>query len=430
MMIRLLLLLLTTGLIFLSCQNKTVNTGFEEILNPDPIQQETKQINSEIDFWRSKLYIDSGNFVYMQELAKQHLRLFHLTGNITSLQLGDSLLKRSAEKLNFSDPEILYSLAQNSITQHRFKDAADYIATAEKNAGDPYILHLLRFDVLMERGNYAEAYKNLRVLKDKTSFDYLIRLAKWEDHKGRIEQAIQLMEEALVKVKDRNQPLYLWALSNLADMYGHAGRIKDAYQAYREVLRMQPANFYCLKGLAWIAYAQNNNMEEAKRILYYIQQYISMPEVKLILAEIAEMCNQPDEANMLTNEFVSLVSKKEYGDMYNKYLIEIWSNDKWQRHKALAIALGELENRFTPETCEWVARVYYRMGNNREAMKWISSYVLGQSFEPETQMNAAIILAVHGKKQQAKQLLDNCLESSFELGPAATQRIKKLLLTL
>jgi Flp pilus assembly protein TadD len=48
----------------------------------------------------------------------------------------------------------------------------------------------------MELGNFAEAESNLNALKDMNDYDYLIRLAKWNDHKGDLKTAITFMEKA------------------------------------------------------------------------------------------------------------------------------------------------------------------------------------------------------------------------------------------
>jgi hypothetical protein len=42
----------------------------------------------------------------------------------------------------------------------------------------------------MELGNFAEAESNLNALKDMNDYDYLIRLAKWNDHKGDLKTAL------------------------------------------------------------------------------------------------------------------------------------------------------------------------------------------------------------------------------------------------
>jgi hypothetical protein len=405
-------------------------SDYDRYLQKGKLALEVKKAQVEKEFWQQRLQKDTGSYVDMLELAKYELHLFKLTGDIKALRNGDSLLKRSSAKLNNTDPELLFSLSQNSIIQHQFRQAAFYNTEAENKQGDMFVIRLLQFDTWMELGQYEEAYKSLQTLRDRSSFDYLIRKAKWEDHKGNLDRAIELMEQAFEKVRDKKKSLYCWTLSNLADMYGHAGRVKESYNAYLEVLNKDPADLYCLKGIAWIAFAHDNDPAEAKRILLYILSQTSMPDLKLTLAEIAEVEGEPAEKERWINEFLSDVTKPGYGDMYNKYLISIYAENPATVEKASLLAQKELKNRFTPETCDWMAWVEYKKGNYAEAMKFSKNYVYDHTFEPEPLMHTAFIYAANGRKEEARKLLEDCLESSYELGPLATKEIREKLASL
>jgi hypothetical protein len=54
----------------------------------------------------------------------------------------------------------------------------------------------------MELGNFAEAESNLNALKDMNDYDYLIRLAKWNDHKGDLKTAITLWKRDIAEKED------------------------------------------------------------------------------------------------------------------------------------------------------------------------------------------------------------------------------------
>ncbi len=428
-------LIVITGfvIVFSSCSKShpiAKASDYNNFLNDGIVKEQVKKINQEIDFWQKRLQADTGSFVNMSEIASYQLRLFKATGNIACLKTGDSLLKRSSAKLNNTSPELLYSLSQTCVTKHQFLQSAQYIASAVKAKGDLYTIRLLEFDTYMELGKFVEAYKSLESLKDKESFDYVIRRAKWEDHKGNLDRAIVLMEKAFEKVKDKNKNLYSWVLSNLADMYGHAGRVQEAYNGYISVLKKEPANLYCLKGIAWIAYSHDNNTADAKRILQFILSQTQMPDLKLMLAEIAETEGNKEEKQKLLQEFVAIVTKPVYGDMYNKYLINVYTEETGEYQKAYAIAERELNNRFTPETCDWMAWVYYKMGDMKKAMDYSKGYVKKMTFEPDAIMHTAYIYAANGKTNEAKQMLEQCLESSFEIGPLATIRVVEKLQSL
>lgn len=420
-------------IIFSSCRNTNTiaeANDYDRFLQPGLVQKKADTVQLEIAFWEKRLAADTGSFVNMAELAKWKLRLFKLNGDIKELKEADGLLEKSSAKLNHTRPELLYSRSQTSITQHQFVNAAEHIAKAEKAGGDAYTVCLLRFDVLMELGKFAHALKSLESLKDKSSFDYLVRRAKWEDHSGRLDKAIVLMEEAFEKVKDKNKGLYNWVRSNLGDMYGHAGRVEEAYRAYLDVLEKDPADLYCLKGIAWIAYSHDANTNEAKRILQYILSQTSMPDLKLMLADIAASENDEAGKKKWQHEFVSTVTRPEYGDMYNKYLISLYTENVREYGKAYAIASKEMNNRFTPETCSWMAWVEYKRGNNQKALELARAFVHNKTFEPDALISTAFIYAANGKKAEAKKLLEECLESEFEIGPLQTKEIKEKLALL
>jgi len=113
--------------------------------------------------------------------------------------------------------------------------------------------------------------------------------------------------------------------------------------------------------------------------------------------------------------------------MYNKYLINIYTEDRQEYDKALAIAEIEVSNRPTTETYSWLAWVHFKMGDKQKAYELVKKYVLGKDFEPGSQLHAAYILKAQGETSKAKKLMSDCLESSFELGPVTTEEIRKNL---
>jgi tetratricopeptide (TPR) repeat protein len=417
----------------LSCKQKNTITdasAYNQYLQAGHIQKDIKAVETEIEFWGKRLAADTSSYVNKLELATYYLKLYKLNGNITNLLTGDSLLKSSSAKVNNTIPEILYSLAQTSIGQHQFTNAALYTTKAVKASGDKYTTTLLQFDASMELGNYNEAYKALNEITNAGSFDYLIRKAKWEDHTGNLDKAIETMEAAFIKVKDKKTSLYCWTLSNLGDMYGHAGRLKEAYQSYIAVLKKDPSNLYCLKGIARIAWLHDNNPAEAKRIVNFIVSQTNTPDLKLMLAELHAAEGDTITAQRLSEDFINIASSNNYGTMYNKYLIELYTEDLKQPSKALELAQLEINNRATPEAYDLLAWSYFMNGKIEEACTIATKFVYNKTFEPEAMMHTALIYAAAGKKEEAKKLLAECKESSFELGPVAAKKIDKTIAEL
>ena len=255
----------------------------------------------------------------------------------------------------------------------------------------------------MELGKYYEASKKLSNLKDKKSFDYIIRKAKLEDHYGRTDNAIELMEEAATIVKEKRKSSYIWTLSNLADMYGHAGRIKESYQSYLKVLDMDSANLYCLKGIAWIAFSHDKNTTEAKRILNFILSLTNMPDLNLTLADIAEWEGNEKTKLEYIHKFTEVVTKPGYGAMYNKYLIYLYTEELKDYDKALALATHEIESRPTPETYNWLATIYFNSGETEKAFQIIKDNVYKRTYEPDAMMNAGLFMQLLVKKTNQRK---------------------------
>lgn len=416
--------------IVISCNNKgniTDPADYAIYLQDDFIKEKSSKTKQEMNFWYNRLEQDSGSYINMLELARYRLEFHQLTGQVDYLNMADSLLQNSSVKLNHTDAELLYSLTQSSIARHQFPKAAAYCKMAAEAGGDKHILHQLQFDTYMELGDYKNAGRSLQNISDRSSFDYLIRKAKWEDKQGDLDAAIDWMELALKCIDKKSKNLKVWTLSNLGDMYGHAGRIKDAYKAYLEVLKIDPANLYCLKGIAWIAFSHDGNTEEARGILEFIISHHESPDFKLILADIAEAENNSNEKMSWINKFIKQTTDNRYGNMYSKNLVMVLSEEFQKHDNALVIAEKELSNRFTPETCDWMAWIKYRQGRNKEALSLVEKYVFGYNHEPEALMHVAYIFEANGKIGDARRLFSECLKSSFELGPVLTQKIKEKL---
>ena len=209
-------------------------------------------LSEELKFWEERLKKNNNDEAALAKLGSIHAELFKSTGLVEHILISDSLYTRVLKNYPKGNVEIYQSLAANAITQHKFQSAKDYtekaLALKDKKATSLLIL----VDVSLEIGDYATANLVLREFKNKNSFAYLIRKAKLKDHEGHLDSAIVCMEKAYRRIKG-NKALSQWTRSNLADMYGHAGRIKDSYDLYLEVLKDNPNDDYALKGIAWIA---------------------------------------------------------------------------------------------------------------------------------------------------------------------------------
>lgn len=404
-----------TTLLQQSAEHKTELTGIDE----------------DILFWSNRLTAKADDNNAKIKLASLYSKRFQYSGSINDVLKSDSLYTVANQLQKHFSSGIYRSLAANCVTQHRFQQADKYLDTALQMGDDKYLTALQRFDVKLELGQYKQAEQLLNSLPRKNNFDYYTRASKLEDHKGNAEASIRFMEQAYADViESKNEHLLLWVKTNLADMYGHNNRVAEAYKLYNEVLATDPAYYHAWKGIAWIAFSHDKNTRLAKNILYWLQAHHPIPDYDLMLSEIAAYENDHQEKNIRLALFIDQVTQPIYGDMYNKYLFAIMSDERNDAANALQIARKEIMNRPTPQSYNLLAWSLYRNGQVEEATRMINSRVLNKTFEPDALYHIGIIYKQAGNTKLAKQYLNEALQSSFELGPLVTNDIKKELQTL
>lgn len=279
----------------------------------------------------------------------------------------------------------------------------------------------------LELGNIAAAKDYLNHFKNDHSFDALIRLSKWYDHQGKLMAAIKAMEKAKLKAEDANNKyLKQWSYTNLADFYGHAGRIKDAYNHYLKALELDPTDAYAKKGIAWIVFSHEKNPAEALRILNTIMSQHKAPDYYLLKAEIAEYMGNISEKEQNIHAFMTAIKDKNYGVMYTSYAVSILSEELNDTEKALEIAQQEVKLRPTAQSYDVLAWTYHLHGNSAKALKIIQNHVIDKTFEPVAMYHVAEIMKANGNTESISDIKTELLESSFEVGPIMTEKIERL----
>lgn len=392
------------------------NADYQAFFNPNSSSTNDQK---EIEFWNTKLSVDSNCTACKLKLAAAWTKRFTEKSGIQDLLKADSILQTALDqKLGITS--IYQSLASISVTRHNFQDSWKYCKLALKEGDKKDVSYFLLFDAALELGNYQQAESYLNRFKDKSSFNYLLRLSKLEDKKGDLAKAINLMEKALEKTQG-NDELYVWAISNLADMYGHAGKIDQSYASYLKALEKNPRHAHSKMGLAWIAYSHDQNLDVARNLLRKIYSQKPDPQIKLMLAEIAEFEENIELGELILEDYYELVSSPEYGFMYSKYLILI--DAEKNSAKAVERALIEIERRATPETYDLLAWSFFKNKQLLKAIKTAEAHVVGKTSEPEALYHLGMIYKANGDISKSEEYLKEALESGFELGPLLSHQI-------
>lgn len=391
-------------------------------------EKEIAKAKDQVEFWESKIKQQPTGYTFYDKLATVKDQQFELTGEISHLEMVDSIYK-TAISLTAADKKsnFLLKRSANAIKLHQFNNARIYAEEAYPLAKEKYGSILMMYDAYMELGMYDKAAHIMETQRNYESFDYLVRYSKFLDHTGDLDSAVVVMQDANQLVKGKNEKLYTWSLASLGDMYGHQGKIKKSYETYLQVLDIDPYDHHVLKGIGYIAFAKDNDVEAAKHIFAAIDDQTKLPDYKLLLADIAMLEGAPKEYEELINEFRSVAELAEYENLYKKYLIEIYLEDENKKEEVITIAETEIAHRATPMTYQLLARAKMANGEVNEAAEMLREYVIGKSFEPELVYNSGLILLESGDVKNGELLLNEAKDAAFELGPLVMKNIEESL---
>ena len=423
-LITLAFLLLVLGCARHKSQKITSVLDYEKYLSSNEKPSIDDALN-ELSFWQSRLTKDSVNIIALSKISGLHTSLYAITGDVSDLYTAEKLIKKGHRLSARNKDTYLRSLAHNYITQHRFKEAKVLLDSAYLFPDNKRATEFMLFDVLMELGDYQKADVFLGKIKNNADYNYLIRLSKWSDHKGNLNAAIRYLERAKTIAEAGGiESLKIWTYSNLADFYGHAGRLKEAYEHYLLILKLKPDNAYAKKGIAWIIYSSEGNTAEANRIIDVVSLNHQIPDYFLLKAEFAEYDENHSEVKIQEENFIKALATKDYGGMYNAYLIELYAKTKAEY--ALSLAKLEVENRATPETYVLLAYAQLMAGDKEEALTTIESYVTGKTFEPKAAYISALVYKANGMVDRLPALKAELIDAVFELGPVLMREIEKI----
>lgn len=424
------ILLLFSALLIFSCKDS--ENSIEKITDKDDynqflVSEKTKTTSKYFELWNSKIKPDSIQLLSFGIVAGEYNTYFKETGDIDFLKKSEQALTKAVDIANIGRAGYRRALARNYISQHRFKEALEQAKVAREIGSDLTETQSLLFDVHMELGNYTLAKNYLDSITDVKQFGYLIRAAKWNDYKGDLSSTINYMEQAEKIAEDKkNRTLMLWSYTNLADYYGHAGRIKDSYNNYLKSLAIDNQNAYAKKGIAWIVFSHEKNPKEALRILDSVTKNYDAPDYYLLKSEIAEFMGDEKKYFKNLDEYYLRVKNKKYGDMYNAYNIDLYLNDIDKTPDAYKLAQIEVENRPTPESYNFLAYSYLKLGDKEKALDIVEKHIEGKTFEPAILYNAAEIYKENGNSVKTAELKEELLGAIYELGPNMKNKIEAL----
>ena len=123
-------------------------------------------------------------------------------------------------------------------------------------------------------------------------------------------------------------------------------------------------------------------------------------------------------------EFEEQVTQPAYGNMYNKYLIELYTGILNEPAKAVVLAERELQNRITPQTYAWYAWALLADHKSDEAYKIYQQHVSGKPLEGLELYWMGKLMQELNKGYNANQFFKAALKNEYDLSPVYIRDLK------
>jgi hypothetical protein len=408
-------------LIFLaSCQSKNtaiINTKFiDSLLANNTLSAKQKAVSQDLDFWKKRLETNPESYINSQQYASMLLAKFQLYGNIEDLKNAEKLILMVNKNQKETESGLFRNLANYSNLQHRFAEANNFSNRALKIGENKYETLLQLFDNTFELGKIEQAKAILYKIKKPNEYAYYFRLSKMNHYLGDLEGSISALETAS-KLANGNIYLEQAAISNLADLYAHSGEFEKANENYLKSICLDQADYHSITGLGLVALNHDKNPKLAAKIFDYVASKTKSPDIYYRYVQLAQYLNDKKMEEKYALKFIEKASLPVYGNMYNKYLIEIYDATLNDSKKMLEIAKKELINRNTPQTSSWYSWALYKNNLKSEAITNFKTNVSGKPLEGLELFYIAKMLMAEKKEYHANEYFALAYKNRFDLSP-------------
>jgi tetratricopeptide (TPR) repeat protein len=390
------------------------------------IPQAVKDNAADMEFWKSRISANTPDYSNTLKYAGTLMGRFHLLGDIRDIKIADSLLQELAIDYNGKEAGPYFSLVSHYILQHRFNDADSVFEIARAIGLKKYETALVAFDINFELGRIALAQQSLKEIRNENDYGYQFRKSKLMHYNGELDSSIKAMQKA-VDNAGRDEALRLAALSNVGDLYIHAGKLDKAYDCFVQCVKANAADMHSIMGIGWIALVKDKKDSLAEKIFRFAAGKTRSPDPLFKLIAVAEQRGDSILQLNYARAFEQKVNDSLYGNMYNKYLIQLYTGIMHEPAKAESIAKKELDHRSTPQTYAWY--VWSLLNNNKkeEAFTVYEKYVSGKPLEGLELYWMGKLMQELNKGYNAKKFFIEAKKNLYDLSPAVQADVSKSL---
>jgi len=385
-----------------------------------------KSNDSVLQFWKNRINPRLPGLVSESKYAATLSMRYRLFGNIADLKRADSVIRKVDFNYNHREAHTYLTLVAYSIMQHRFKEAEFYLQKAKELGLKKYDLLTTSFDVDFELGKYYKAENELKQFKSSNDYNYYYRRSKMDHLNGLLDSSIHAMLKAAI-LDENSDYLKQVALASAADLNIHAAKMQKAADLYLQCIRLNNSDFHSILGLGWIALVHDKNDSLAERIFQFVRSKNKLPDPLFKLTQMANARGDVKLERKYAQEFELDATDSVYGNMYNKYMIELYTGILNDPAKAEMISRRELDNRATPQTYSWYAWSLYSNNKKQEAYAIYQQYVSGKPLEGLELYWMGKLMQGLNKGYNADQFFKAAYTNKYDLSPGIVKDLEQNL---
>jgi hypothetical protein len=382
--------------------------------------------DSSLQFWKNRIDPKLPGLVNELKYAGTLSMRFHLFGDIQDIIKADSIIRILDTHFNHKEAQAELTMVKYSILQHRFKEADAWMELAKQNGLKKYDELSTSFDVDFELGRNFKASNELKELKSAGDYGYYFRRSKMDHLNGLLDSSVHAMLQA-AKQEESSPYLLQVALSNAADLYIHAGDLRQAAVLYQKCLAINGADFHSITGLGWIALVHDKNDSLAERIFSFVRTKNKLPDPLFKLTQLAQMKGDSIKEKGWALAFASEATQPLYGCMYNKYMIELYTGILNNPSMAEQISKNEIQNRPTAQTYAWYSWSLYSNNKKEEAYEQFQKNVSGRPLEGLELYWMGKMMQGMKKGYNAQAFFKAAYVNKYDLSPAILHDLEKEL---
>jgi tetratricopeptide (TPR) repeat protein len=370
---------------------------------------------------------DPRDFVSLAILGEAHALKARESGDPAGYMRAEDALRRSLLQL----PR--YARAKTSLglvlcNRHKFAEAL--ALAGEVYAENPGNLTALATmgDAALELGRYSEAEAIYRKLRNESNEPpTLARMAHLAELKGQTDEAVRLLRQAAEGQRTADDPQGTsWYRVRLGEIAFDCGRLDDAEQAYRAILKEFPGHHDATAGLGKVCAARGRH-DEAITLL---SRAVASAAEPALLADLGDLYLASGQEALAEQTFDRLEQTAQRYPEYGRALSLFYSDHDRQLSRALELAQEELGVRRDIYGYDALAWALYKVGRPEEAARAMAEALQLGTRDARLFYHAGMIDHRRGDRAAARAWLGRALALnpyfSLRNGEQARRRLAEL----